>query len=119
MYSPHVCLQQLYVSTKTLYPPAREQSNDTLDNNMCPNAGTSDAQTGVWQSIYATPIAERLNAAAPGANLTTADVTNLISLCPFDTLFRETRGPFCDLFTQEDFDGFEYFNDLDKFYGTG
>ena len=95
-----------------------EYLNDTLDDGMCPNAGSNDLETDEWQSIYTSPIATFLNGATPGANLTASDATNLISLSPFDTLFKETPSPFCDLFSQIDFDGFEYFNDLDKFYGT-
>ena len=86
---------------------------------MCPNAGNSDEQTSIWQSIYAAPSVSRLNAAAPGANLTAEDITNLISLCAFDTFANEKPSSFCDLFNQTDFDGFEYYGDLDKSYGTG
>ncbi|THH02813.1 hypothetical protein EW145_g6696 [Phellinidium pouzarii] len=97
----------------------QEALNDTLDDNMCPNAGSGDAQTNAWQAVYATPIAARLNAVVPHANLTASDVSNLISLCSFDTLANEKPSPFCDLFSQTDFDGFEYFGDLNKYYGTG
>ncbi|TDL30133.1 phosphoglycerate mutase-like protein [Rickenella mellea] len=96
-----------------------EALNDTLDDNMCPNAGSSTAQTNTWQVIYAAPAVARLNAAAPGANLTVTDITNLISLCPFETVAKEKPSAFCSLFTQEEFDGFEYFGDLGKYYGTG
>ncbi|KAH8106453.1 phosphoglycerate mutase-like protein [Phellopilus nigrolimitatus] len=97
----------------------RESLNDTLDDSMCPNAGDSDKYTDAWQSVYATPIAARLNAAAPDANLTVDDVSSLISLCPFDTLAKETPSAFCSLFNQSDFYGFEYLGDLSKYYGTG
>lgn len=86
---------------------------------MCPNAGGSDDQTNAWQAVYAAPIAARLNAAAPGANLTLDDISSLVSLCPFETIAKETPSAFCGLFTLEDFQGFEYFGDLGKFYGTG
>ena len=62
---------------------------------------------------------KRLNAAALGANLTGDDVTSIISLCAFDTVAKEKPSQFCNLFTQSDFDGFEYYMDLDKYYGTG
>ncbi|KAL1717371.1 histidine phosphatase superfamily [Schizophyllum commune] len=96
-----------------------EELNDTLDDAMCPNVGDSDAQTDEWTTIYAAPIAERLNNNAVGANLSTTNVYNLMSLCPFDTLANETPSPFCDLFTEDEFDGFAYVGDLDKYYGTG
>lgn len=86
---------------------------------MCPSAGSSDPQTNLWTSIYGPPIAARLNASAPGAKVTPSDISNLIPLCAFDTLVKEAPSPFCDLFTDEEFGQFEYFGDLDKFYGTG
>ena len=86
---------------------------------MCPNAGDGTAQINAWQAIYAASIAESLNAAAPGANLTVADVTNLIGICPFETVAKEKPSQFCDLFNLTAFEGFEYIGDLSKFYGTG
>lgn len=86
---------------------------------MCPNAGSGDEQANEWQSVYAAPIASLLNGGAPGANLTDADASSLISLCPFETVYLESPSVFCTLFNQVDFDGYEYFVDLGKFYGTG
>ena len=88
---------------------------------MCPKVGDSDAQTDAWLAVFAPPITAALNTGAPGANLTDADVYNLISLCAFDTVAHEKRGAFCDLFTSEKdaFPGFSYSADLDKFYNTG
>ncbi|KAF8653453.1 hypothetical protein AX16_003928 [Volvariella volvacea WC 439] len=96
-----------------------ENLNDTLDDSMCPAAGDSDVQTEQWLDIYGPPIAARLNAWAPGANLTGDDIFDLISLCPFDSVAKQTFSPFCALFTEEDLEGFEYNGDLDKYYGTG
>jgi len=86
---------------------------------MCPNAGSSDDQTDLWSSIYGDPIADRLNAQAPGANLTGEDITNLIQLCALETVSIGTLSPFCAIFTQAEFAQFEYWADLDKYYGTG
>ena len=87
---------------------------------MCPNAaGSGLLQLATWQAIYAAAPQSRLNANAPGANLTETDVSALIALCGFEVVAKERSSPFCDLFTQEEFDGFEYFGDLGKFYGTG
>ena len=97
----------------------RLQLNDTLTNKMCPNAGNADKQTHQWQSVFAPPIVGRINQAAPGANLEDIDIPYLISLCPFETVAKETISPFCDLFTQEEFEAFEYYGDLNKFYGFG
>ena len=88
---------------------------------MCPNAGDSDNQTNQWLSIYGSPIATRLNQQAPGANLTVSDIYSLISLCPFGTVSTPTfnYSPFCHLFTESEFEQFEYSGDLDKYYKTG
>ncbi|KZT29534.1 phosphoglycerate mutase-like protein [Neolentinus lepideus HHB14362 ss-1] len=96
-----------------------ESLNDTLDDAMCSNAGSSDAQTNEWLSIFAANITARLNAAAPGANLTDVDTYNLMSLCPFETVAKERVSQFCGLFSDQEFAGFEYSGDLDKYYGTG
>ena len=86
---------------------------------MCPNAGSSDTQTKLWSSKYGQPIAERLNAQAPGANLTAEDISNLISLCAIETVAKRTLSLFCYIFTPVEFAQFEYWADLDKYYGTG
>ncbi|TFK33287.1 histidine phosphatase superfamily [Crucibulum laeve] len=96
-----------------------EDRNDTLDDNMCPNAGGSDVQTEAWINVFTPPIAERLNAKAPGANLTFDDVYSLMTLCPFETVATEKLSRFCDLFSRDEFRQFEYFGDLDKYYNTG
>lgn len=96
-----------------------EHLNDTLDDKMCPNAGSSNTQTGLWGSIYGAPIAHRLNAQAPGANLAAEDISNLIPLCAFETVATGTLSPFCSIFTEDEFAQFEYWADLDKYYGTG
>ncbi|KAF5321068.1 hypothetical protein D9619_000136 [Psilocybe cf. subviscida] len=96
-----------------------ESANDTLDDAMCPSAGSSDAATGAWAAIFGTPIAARLNSLAPGANLTAADIPNFMPLCAFETLVKEKLSPFCSLFPAAEWAQFEYWTDLDKYYGTG
>ncbi|KAJ6575775.1 acid phosphatase [Mycena vulgaris] len=103
-----------------------EDGNDTLDDNMCTNAGDSDAQTDAWLAVFAPPITARLNRWAPGANITAAETYALISMCPFHTAatFAPRQkvlvlSPFCALFTAAEFAAFEYSMDLDKYYGTG
>ncbi|KAA1469415.1 acid phosphatase [Dentipellis sp. KUC8613] len=96
-----------------------EEGNNTLDAGMCPNAGDGSKQSDEWLSIFAPPITARLNKAAPGANLTDDDTLSLMSMCPFHTIVEQRPSPFCSLFTEDEFDGYEYRNDLDKFYGMG
>ncbi len=103
----------------SVHPFMALQGNLTLDDNMCPNAGDGDAESERWLAIYAPPITQRLNSAAPGANLTDEDTNNLMSLCAFHSQAIMAPSPFCGLFTSEEFRGFEYFGDVDKFYDNG
>ncbi|KAI0650867.1 phytase [Trametes meyenii] len=97
-----------------------EAANDTLDDNMCPSAGDSDPQTNQWVSAFAPPMTARLNAGAPGANLTDTDTYNLLTLCAFETVATEQRSPFCNVYEElKASTAFAYNADLDKFYGTG
>ncbi|KAJ7047220.1 phytase [Mycena alexandri] len=102
-----------------------EEGNDTLENHMCPNAGTSALQTSEWLGIYAPTITARLNAWAPGADLNDRETSALISLCAFHTAASAanatfaTLSPFCALFTHSDFAAFDYGADIDKYYYTG
>ena len=65
------------------------------------------------------PIADRLNSAAPGANLDPQDAYAIMHLCPFETVVKEKTSPFCSLFSKQDFKIYEYAGDLEKFYGAG
>ncbi|KAL1940035.1 hypothetical protein VTO73DRAFT_9370 [Trametes versicolor] len=97
-----------------------EAGNDTLDDNMCPAAGDSDTQVNEWLAQFAPPMTARLNAGAPGANLTDTDTYNLLTLCPFETVATEQRSEFCDIYEELQAEAaFAYNADLDKFYGTG
>lgn len=42
-----------------------------------------------------------------------------MSLCPLETLAKGITSHFCDLFTEEEFEGYEYYQDLDKYYAYG
>ena len=94
---------------------------------MCPaQPDLTDEYVTPWETIYATPIADRLNTLAPGANLSASDVTNLFALCAFESVkgnFTEgekvKESDVCGLFEDHEFEGFEYDQDLDKYYGTG
>lgn len=97
----------------------KSRFQDTLDDNMCPAAGDSDEQTIAWQNTFSPAVIGRLTSAIPGANLTNADIPNLISLCAFDTLAKEKISPWCNVFDVSDYINFEYYCDLDKYYGTG
>ncbi|KAF9235556.1 histidine phosphatase superfamily [Melanogaster broomeanus] len=96
-----------------------QSSNDTLDNNMCPAAGSSANATGSWVDVFAPPIVDRINAEAPGANLTNSDIPPLMSLCAFDTVANEEPSPWCNIFSTGEFADYEYYGDVDDYYGNG
>ncbi|KAF9477838.1 phytase [Pholiota conissans] len=112
------------IASNKVYTPSvsvilSESSNCTLDDTMCPNVGSSDDMTALWASIYAAPIAARLNAQAPGANLRPDNIPFLMALCAFETIANGRQSPFCTLFTPQEFAQYEYFVDVGKYYGTG
>lgn len=92
--------------------------NDTLHNN-CPAIGSPDNQTDTWIDIYIPPIVERINTAAPGANLSSDEVYYLMALCAFHSVATESMSDWCSLFDEKEWKAFEYEMDLDKYYGTG
>ncbi|KAG6329439.1 hypothetical protein ID866_9649 [Astraeus odoratus] len=94
-------------------------ANNTLDDGSCPRAQRLKERQKAWRNIFAPPIVERLNIAAPGADLKEKDIVELMPLCAFETLFHGTTSPFCDMFTLEDFLAYEYYEDLARYYGTG
>ncbi|KIJ69718.1 hypothetical protein HYDPIDRAFT_78145 [Hydnomerulius pinastri MD-312] len=96
-----------------------QSTNDTLDDNMCPNDGSSSDYTEEWVDVYAPSIADRINAAAPGADLSNDDIANLMTLCPFETVAYEAPSPWCDLFTMDEWASYEYYGDLTDYYGNG
>ena len=86
---------------------------------MCPAAANSRDEMNTFVDIAVRPIADRLNSAAPGANLDPQDAYSIMHLCPFETIAKEKISPFCFLFSEQDFKIYEYAGDLQKFYNTG
>jgi hypothetical protein len=86
---------------------------------MCPSSASSKEEMKAFIDLTVRPIADRLNSAAPGANLDPQDVHAIMHLCPFETVAKEKTSPFCSLFSEQDFKIYEYAGDLEKFYNTG
>ncbi|KAL7410294.1 histidine phosphatase superfamily [Mrakia frigida] len=89
------------------------------ENVLDPNPG--DVAEEDWLSVYAPPIAKRLNAVLPGANLSNTDINSLMSLCGFDSLRNVTlsKSPWCDAFTAKEWKMNEYYFDVSKYYAHG
>ncbi|KZS87509.1 phosphoglycerate mutase-like protein [Sistotremastrum niveocremeum HHB9708] len=108
--------------TVPIAPPLiipERNSNNTLSDHMCPNAGDAKDADAQWLSTYSPPILERLNRRAPGADLEAEDVYNLMSMCAFHTVWIQRMSPFCGIFEDEEWELYEYGGDIDKFYKTG
>ncbi|KAI0345941.1 acid phosphatase [Trametopsis cervina] len=102
----------------TLEQVLSESVNNTL-NNDCPNASEGEKEKNTWLSVFSPPILKRLRKAAPKANINEQDVHDLMALCPFETIALQKTSPFCSLFTANEFESFEYFGDVEKYYKTG
>lgn len=42
-----------------------------------------------------------------------------MSLCSFESLYHYSTSPWCDVFEKQQWEDYEYYTDLEKFYGTG
>ena len=80
------------------------------NSNTYVSAGGSNA-SAAWQAIYLQDATERLKAQAGGFNWTTSDTYNAQTLCPYETV-AFGYSAFCNLFTFEEWQGFEYTIDL-------
>ncbi|KAH9966843.1 histidine phosphatase superfamily [Russula dissimulans] len=96
-----------------------ETGNLTLNDGMCPNSVEDAEESKTWLKIFAPTLKKRLNSAAPGAHLNNKDVHNLMSLCAFHSQVKMAPSPFCGLFSEDEFKGYEYHGDLGKFYSNG
>ena len=84
---------------------------------MCPAAVKYKVKPFV--DAAARPIAARLNSVAPGANLSPRNVYAIMNLCTFESVAKDRLSPFCSMFSEEDFEIYEYAGDIQKFYNKG
>ena len=81
------------------------------NSNAAVNAGGANASI-VWENVYLKNATQRLRALSGNYNWTIADSYNAQTLCPYETV-AFGYSAFCDLFTYEEWQGFEYSVDLD------
>ncbi|KAI4196349.1 MAG: hypothetical protein LQ350_006600 [Teloschistes chrysophthalmus] len=80
------------------------------NSNAAVNAGGNNASM-VWENVYLQNATKRLQALSPGFKLNVSDVYNMQTLCPYETV-AFGYSAFCDLFTYEEWQDFEYSIDL-------
>ncbi|KAG7088757.1 hypothetical protein E1B28_012723 [Marasmius oreades] len=96
--------------------------NSTLvPHHSCPNANReSVADRGIlyvkrWVKIYLSSAKKRLQAHLSGYELTVEDVYTMQQMCAYETV-AIGYSKFCELFTQEEWEGFDYSTDLWLWY---
>ncbi|KAJ9602984.1 hypothetical protein H2200_012279 [Cladophialophora chaetospira] len=83
--------------------------NCNNSNNYLSTGGNNASL--IWENIYLAKATKRLKALAGGYNWTLADTYNAQSICPYEEVaFGYSQ--WCDLFTYEEWQGFEYTIDL-------
>ncbi|KAL6310042.1 histidine phosphatase superfamily [Sparassis latifolia] len=98
--------------------------NNTLSPwNACPNSNNAvgnlgGVYSGNWTDIYLNGTVERLQEYVTGLELNTNYVFGMQQLCAYETVALG-YSDFCDIFTVEEWLGFEYANDLSFWYSNG
>ncbi|KAG1789629.1 histidine phosphatase superfamily [Suillus plorans] len=99
--------------------------NNTLAPfQVCPNANSDDigsfgdTKASKWADIYLQDARKRLQPMIQGLNLTIDLLIDMQELCAFETVALG-YSKFCDLFTEEEWEGYEYYVDLDFWYSCG
>lgn len=102
----------------------RGLANSLGVSDLCPayndTMGGSAATT--WANIYLPPIVARINALTTpkgAVNFNTSDVAMFPLLCGFESEMTGKRSPWCDVFTEEELQAYEYSQDLRFYYGHG
>ncbi|KAH6661214.1 histidine phosphatase superfamily [Truncatella angustata] len=99
--------------------------NNTLSHSICtafedgPDADVGDTAKSTWADVFLPNITARLNANLVGANLTASQTIYIMDLCPFNTVANAAGNisEWCSLFTTEEWQQYDYYETLDKYYG--
>ncbi|KAJ5824132.1 Histidine phosphatase superfamily clade-2 [Penicillium robsamsonii] len=101
-------------------------ANNTLNHNTCPKFEDNvlgDEVEDKYTAVFVPPIKARLEADLPGVKFTDVDVVSMMDLCPFETVSltedASELSPFCDLFTQAEWNQYDYLQSVSKYYGYG
>lgn len=105
--------------------PEQPMENNTLNNKLCSaypsNLDMVNEKKAAWNNVWVPDVRQRLNAKLPGANLSTEETIFLMDLCPFESVAHEDIRvhKFCALFSEEEWQGYDYFQSIGKWYGYG
>ncbi|KZT11458.1 phosphoglycerate mutase-like protein [Laetiporus sulphureus 93-53] len=113
--------EEQYQQSVTIEDPG--YNNTLAPYKTCPNAGIpSKADRGLyyvqqWTSVYLQDALARLSPQLTGFNLTIEDVYTFQQLCAYETV-AIGYSKFCELFTEEEWEGFDYAMDLYFWYDS-
>lgn len=100
--------------------------NSLSPSDQCPlfEDSSGRAERDIWGSVFIPPIKTRLMAMldlAEGEDFefTDNDITQMPYLCGFESQITGWLSPWCDVFTDDEFMSYEYWNDMRYFYGMG
>lgn len=100
-------------------------SNNTLNHGLCtdfedgPDDSIASNAQKTWANVFVPPIQKRINSDLKGADLTQTEIIYMMDLCPFNTVASSngTISPFCDLFSEDEWHQYDYYETLNKYYG--
>ena len=110
------------IEVVSVYESEESGADSLTPYEGCPayssKAGSDESE--VYQKKYAKPIIARFNDLASNFNFTVNDIFGMQQLCGYETVIRG-KSPFCnlELFTPDDWLGWEYAEDVRYHYNVG
>lgn len=115
-------LQDNTINVVTIYESEEAGADSLTPYKSCPaySSSAGSDQASVHLKTFTKPIIARLNKLAPTFNFTAEDVYGMMVMCGYESVIRGSS-PFCslDLFTPDDWLGWEYTADIMYHYNTG
>ncbi|KAF2972460.1 hypothetical protein GQX73_g1096 [Xylaria multiplex] len=106
----------------SIYESEKAGANSLTPYKSCPaySPSAGSDQQSVYLEKFTAPIIARLNVLAPEFNFTSNDVYGMMELCGYESVIRGSS-PFCDLdlFSSDDWLGWEYTADIQYHYNVG
>ncbi|KAH6876572.1 histidine phosphatase superfamily [Thelonectria olida] len=110
------------IKVVSIYESEDAGADSLTPYSSCPaySSSAGSDESSVYQEKYAKPIIARFNDLAPKFNFTVNDVFGMQQLCGYETVIRG-KSPFCnlELFTPDDWLGWEYSEDVRYHYNVG
>ncbi|KAI7970223.1 hypothetical protein EIK77_008450 [Talaromyces pinophilus] len=71
------------------------------------------------EALWTPKVMKRINALVDGVDFTESDILQMPYLCGFESQITGRLSPWCDVFTDEELEYYEYSQDLHYYYGIG